>query len=56
MCSAENVHSEFTDTHTLSKSTSNQDDGLQYNLINTIHQAAINFYQEEVVCLGISEV
>lgn len=32
-------------THnTLSKSPSNQDDGLQYNLINTVHQAAINFY------------
>lgn len=33
-----------THTHTLSKSPSNQDDGLQYNLINTVHQAAINFY------------
>lgn len=58
------MFSEFTGIHThthtrartLSKSPSNQDDGLQYNLINTANQAAINFCAEEVVCLSISEV
>lgn len=30
--------------HTLTKSHSNQGDGLQYNLINTVHRVAIHFY------------
>lgn len=43
-------------THTLCKSASSQSDGSEYNLINTVHEAAVNSREEEAVCLGISEV
>lgn len=43
-------------THRLCKSPPGQDDGFEYNLINTVHKAAVNSGGEEAVCLGISEV
>lgn len=43
-------------THTLRKSPCSQNDESEFNLINTVHKPAVNSREEEVVCLGISEV
>lgn len=43
-------------THMLCKSLPSGNDGFEYNLINTVHKAAVNSQGEEAVCLGILEV